>query len=65
MDYNGSFEMEGDLNIGDQLRKTHVTFRKIKDYEAFINAVYLHYDSEDANFNGYIYKIDKPHFSFY
>ena len=33
-DYTGEFEMVGNLKIGDQIRQTHIRFRKIDDYES-------------------------------
>ena len=62
-DYVGEFEMVGNLKVGDQIRQTHIRFRNINDYEAYINAIDLDYDSEDAFFNGYIYKINTPQFN--
>ena len=56
-DYEGEFEMVGNLKVGDQIRQTHIRFRNISDYEAFINAIDEGYDAEDAIFNGYIYKL--------
>ena len=62
-DYDGTFEMVGNLKVGDQVRQTHTRFRNISDYEAYINSIDQDYDSEDAIFNGYIYKIDTPIFN--
>ena len=61
-DYEGEFEMIGNLKVGDQVRQTHIRFRNISDYEAYINAIDEGYDAEDAIFNGYIYKINTPQF---
>ena len=62
LDYQGVFEMIGNLQIGDQIRQTHIRFRNISDYEAYINSIDQDYDSDDSIFNGYIYKIDTPQF---
>ena len=62
-DYEGEFEMVGNLKIGDQIRQTHIRFRNIADYEAYNNAIDPDYDSEDAIFNGYIYKLNTPQFN--
>ena len=62
-DYEGVFEMIGNLKVGDQIRQTHIRFRNISDYEAYINSIDQDYDSDDAIFNGYIYKIDTPQFN--
>ena len=61
-DYEGEFEMVGSLKVGDQVRQTHIRFRKISDYEAYINSIDEVYDAENAIFNGYIYKINTPQF---
>ena len=55
--------MVGNLKVGDQIRQTHVIFRNMDDFEAYINSIDEGYDAEDAIFNGYIYKIDTPQFN--
>ena len=62
-DYTGEFEMIGNLKVGDQIRQTQIRFRNTNDYEAYINSIDQDYDSEDAIFNGYIYKLDTPIFN--
>ena len=62
-DFAGEFEMVGDLSIDDQIRETHVRLRNITEYEFHINAIDEGYGAEDALFNGYIYKINTPHFN--
>ena len=62
-DYEGTFEMIGNLQVGDQLRQTHIRFRKMIDFETYINKIDDGYDADDAIFNGYIYKIDTPIFN--
>ena len=62
-DYIGTFEMVGNLKVGDQIRQTHIRFRNISDYEAYINKIDDGYDADDTIFNGYIYKIDTPQFN--
>ena len=62
-DYNGEFEMVGNSKVGDQIRQTHIRFRNISDYEAYINSIDEGYDADDCIFNGYIYKIDTPPFN--
>ena len=63
LDYIGTFEMVGNLKIGDQIRQTHIRFRNMDDFEAYINSIDQDYDSDDSIFNGYIYKIDTPQFN--
>ena len=62
-DHTGEFEMVGNIKIGDQNRQTHIRFRKMDDFEAYINAFDENYDAEDAVFNGYIFELDTPHFN--
>ena len=62
LDYSGEIEMVGTLNVGDQIRQTHIRLRNITDYEATFNAIDEGYDAEDAIFNGYIYNINTPQF---
>ena len=52
LDYVGEFEMVGNLKVGDQVRQTHIRFRNIEDYGAYINAIDEGYDAEDAIVNG-------------
>ena len=61
-DYDGTFEMVGTLIVGDQLRQTHIRFRKMIAFETYINSIDQDYDSDDSIFNGYIYKINTPIF---
>ena len=60
-DCAGTIEMVGNLKFGDQIRQTIFRFRNINDFEAFINAIDQDYESEDAIFNGYNYKINTPY----
>ena len=61
-DYVGEFDMVGNLKIGDQIGQTHIRFRNFPDYESSINVIDQVYDSEDALFNGYIYRLDSSEF---
>ena len=63
IDYEGVFKMVGNLKVRDQIRQTHIRFRNISDYEAYVNSIDQDYDSEDAIFNGHNYKIDTPQFN--
>ena len=55
--------MVGNLKVGDQIRQTQIRFRYIDDYDSYIKAIHEDYESEDAIFNGYIYKIITPQFN--
>ena len=63
LNYESVFELVGNLKVGDQIRQTHIRFRNMDDYEAYINSIDRDYDSEDSIFNGYTYKIDTPQFN--
>ena len=52
LDYIGTFEMVGNLKVGDQIRQTHVRLRNMDDFEAYINRIDQDYDSDDSIFNG-------------
>ena len=62
-DYNGEFEKVGNLKVGDQIRQTHGRCRNVADYKSYIIPIDQDYESEDAIFNGYIYRIDTPQLS--
>ena len=55
--------MVGILEVGDQVRQTHIRFRNVDDYVSYINAIDEGYDAEDAIFNGYIHKLNSPQFN--
>ena len=55
--------MVDNLKVGDQIKQTHIRFRNIADYEAYVNSIDEGYDAEDSISNGYIYKIKTPQFN--
>ena len=61
-DYTGDFELNGKMIIGPIEHKTNIRFKKMDDFENYINAIDVDNDSEDVNFTGYVYKINTPHF---
>ena len=54
--------MTGNLKVGDQIRQTVTRFKNMDNFEAYINSIDQGYDSEDAIFNGYPYKLDTAQF---
>ena len=62
LEYAGEFEMDGYLKVVDQIRQTVTRFKNMDNFEAYINSIGQDYDSEDAIFNGFIYKLDTPQF---
>ena len=48
--------------IGPVEYKTNIRFKNMDDFEKYINAIDVDYDSEDFIFTGYVYKLDTPQF---
>ena len=61
-DYTDDFELNGLMIIGPVEHKTNIRFKNIEDFESYINAIDIDYDSEDVTFTGYLYKLDTPQF---
>ena len=61
-DYTGDFELNGKMIIGPVEHKTNIRFKNMDDFEKYINAIDIDYDSEDVTFTGYVYKLNTPHF---
>ena len=61
-DYEGVFELIGNLKVSDQTKQTYTRFRNMDAFESYINKIDDGYDADDSIFNGYIYKIDTPQF---
>ena len=62
-DYTGDFELNGLMVIGPVEHKTNIRFKNMDDFERYINAIDIDYDSEDVIFTGYVYKINTPYFN--
>ena len=52
--YVGAFETAGNIKLGDQTRQTLIRLRNMDDFEAYIKAIDLNFESENAIFKGYI-----------
>ena len=61
-DYTNNFELNGKIIIGPIEHKTNIRFKNMEDFERYINAIDIDYDSEDVTFSGYVYKLYTPHF---
>ena len=61
-DYTGDFELNGKMIIGPIEHKTNIRFKNMDDFQNYINAIDVYYDSEDVTFTGYVYKLNTPHF---
>ena len=46
--------------IGPVEHKTSIRFKNLDDFESYINAIDIDYDSEDVFFTGYVYKLNTP-----
>ena len=53
--YNKDFELNGKMIIGPIEHKTNIRFKNMDDFESYINAIDIDYDSEDVTFTGYIF----------
>ena len=56
LDYTGAFEKIGEFTVGGNIRKTHIRFKSVNNYETYINAYNIEIDGEGAVFSGYKYK---------
>ena len=43
--------------------KTKIRFKNMDDFESYINARDIDYNSEDVTFTGYVYKLNTPQFN--
>ena len=62
-DYTGDFELFGLMIIGYNELETNIRFKNMYDFESYINAIDVDYDSEDVTFTGYVYKINTTQFN--
>ena len=62
-DYTGDFDLNGKMIIGPIEQETNVRYKNMDDFERYINAIDIDYDSEDVTFTGYLYKINTPQFN--
>ena len=53
--YTGDFELNGKMIIGPIEHKTNIRLKNMDDFEKYINAIDIDYDSEDVTFTGYVY----------
>ena len=60
--YTRDFELNGKMIIGPIEHKTNIRFKNMDDFERYISAIDVDYDSEDVTFSGYVYKLDTPQF---
>ena len=63
-EYTGDFELIGKMIVGPIEHKTNIRFKNMNDFENYIKAIDIDYDSEDVTFTGYVFKLDTPQFKF-
>ena len=56
LDCRGDFELKGAMVIGPVELKTNIRFRKMDDFDSYIDTIDIDYDSEDVTFTGYVLK---------
>ena len=61
--YTGDSQLNRLLIIETIEHKTVIRFKNMDDFESYINAVDIDYDSEDVTFTGYIYKLSRLEFN--
>ena len=62
--YTSDFESSGSMIIGPIEHKTNIRFKKyMDDFESYINAIDIDYDSNVVTFTGYVYKLNTPQFN--
>ena len=63
-EYTGGFELIGSMMIGETEQKANISFKKVDDFETFINVIDNGvYDSQDVVFTGSFYKLNTPDFN--
>ena len=59
-DYTSNFEKIGKIIIREMEQKTNFIFRNVEDFETYIIAIDVDYDSEDVFVTGWLYKLNTP-----
>ena len=60
---NKEFELNGNLTINGQIKKTNMRFKNIDAFDKYIEKIDMKYDSEDVLFEGDSYIIEKDEFN--
>ena len=61
-DYKYDTELNGKMIVGPFEDITNYRVKIMKDFEIYMNAIDVNYDSEDVTFTCYIYKLNTPQF---
>ena len=59
-DHTCDFEIVGSMLIGEMYRRTNIRFRHFDDFETFINAIDVNYDSAVVIFTRWLYNLNTP-----
>ena len=55
--------MIGDPNIGNHKQTTAMRFKKIAQFESYINSIDMNYGAEETTSTAYIFKLNTPNFN--
>ena len=61
-DYKGDFDLNASMAIGPVEQKTNLAYKSLDDFDSYINAIDISYDSEDNILTGYLYKTNTTKF---
>ena len=59
-DYTSDYELIGSMINGPVEQKTNIRFKNTDVFENYINAMDIHYHSQDVTFTGNVYKLNTP-----
>ena len=62
-DFIGGFVLNGMMIIGPIEHKTNISFKIMDDFESYIDAIDIDYQSEDVTFTGCNYILNTPQFN--
>ena len=63
LNYIGDFELNRSMVVGPIEHRTKIKFRNVDDFESYIKAIDVDYDSDDFTFSGYVYILNTPQFN--
>ena len=63
LDFTGDFELIGFLLIAELERRTNSKFKTIDDFETYINAIVVDYNTGDVILTGWLYKLNTLEFN--
>ena len=54
--------MVGHTLLGEKEQKTNIRFKNVADFETYVTAIDVDYDSEDVIFTGWVNHLNAPQF---